>query len=282
MNAKSIAVRQPRADRKAWSVPSLPAARTVFVGAIPWLLPAAALGLWQLASSQAWLPPQILPAPLAVLTTLLDLLRGGEIADGLRISLIRITIGLLIGSSIGLVVGAIIGCWRRASDYLKPLITAISQVPSLGWVPILILIFGLDEMMKYLIIAKACFVPTVVATTEGIRNIPAHYLEVGRVLRLRRLTLLRKLIIPAALPTIFGGLRLAISYAWIAMIVVEMLAATEGVGYTMVWGRTLFQTDIVIAGMIIIGVIGLLMDMALTRVERHLRRWDPKATEARQ
>ena len=81
---------------------------------------------------------------------------------------------------------------------------------------------------------------------------------------------------PAALPTIFGGVRLALSSAWVALIVVEMLAATEGVGYMMVWGRTLFQVDIVIAGMIVIGVIGLAMDSALARVERYMRRWEPE------
>jgi sulfonate transport system permease protein len=278
MNAKSIAVRQPGAAAKAWTGPSLPAASALHA-LVPWLLPLAVLGLWQLSASQGWLPPQILPAPSLVFSTLIDLVRGGEIGEGLRVSLFRIAVGLLIGTSLGLALGVLIGSSPRLGDYLSPTITALAQIPSLGWVPIFILIFGLDEIVKYLIIAKACFVPTVLATMEGIRGIPAHYLEVGRVLRLRRWTMLTRLVAPAALPTIFGGLRLAISYAWIALIVVEMLAATEGIGYTMVWGRTLFQIDIVIAGMIVVGLIGLLMDFGLTRVERRLRRWDPKAAE---
>lgn len=275
MNVKSIAVRQPRPVRKAWRSPSLPA--PTIQKLVPWILPIVVLTIWQIAASLEWLSPQILPAPRLVATTFLELLRGGEIADGLRVSLHRIGVGILIGGSVGLALGILIGSSSRVSDYLRPSISVISQVPSLGWVPILILIFGLDEIMKYIIIAKACFVPTVLATAEGIGATPKQYLEVGRVLRLKRTTILRKLVIPAALPTIFGGLRLAIGYAWIALIVVEMLAATEGIGYTMVWGRTLFQTDIVIVGMIAIGVIGLLMDAGLTRIERRLRRWDPKA-----
>ncbi len=276
MNAKSIAVRQPVAAVKTWSGSSLPVV-SALNALVPWLLPLAALGLWQLSASRGWLPPQILPAPALVFSTLIELVQGGEIGEGLRVSLFRIATGLLIGTSCGLVLGGLIACSRRVGEYLNPTITALAQIPSLGWVPILILMFGLDEIVKYFIIAKACFVPTVLATAEGIRGIPAHYLEVGRVLRLRRWTMLTKLIAPAALPTIFGGLRLAISSAWIALIVVEMLAATEGIGYTMVWGRTLFQIDIVIAGMIVVGLIGLLMDVVLTRVERRLRRWDPKA-----
>jgi sulfonate transport system permease protein len=137
-------------------------------------------------------------------------------------------------------------------------------------------VFGLDETLKLIIIAKASFVPTVFATSQAIRNVPQHYLEAGRVLRLRRRTWLTKLLIPATLPTVFGGLRMALSSAWIALIVVEMLAATEGVGYMMVWGRTLFQIDIVIVGMLVIGLLGFAMDAGLSRIERALRLWEPQ------
>jgi sulfonate transport system permease protein len=243
---------------------------------VPLLLPFSVLILWQITAARGWLSPQTLPAPAVVLSTLTDLIRDGEIARNLSISLRRILVGLAIGTSLGLFFGALLGVSRRMNDTFGPIINALSQIPSLGWVPILILIFGLDEMVKYLIIAKACFVPTVLATSQGIRNIPRAYIEVGQVLGLRRRTTLTKLIIPAALPTIFGGIRLALSNAWIALIVVEMLAATEGVGYMMVWGRTLFQVDIVIAGMIVIGVIGLAMDSTLSRIERYMRRWEPK------
>ena len=244
--------------------------------AVPLVLPVAVLLLWQITAARGWLSPQTLPAPALVLSTLIDLIRDGEIATNLQISLRRILVGLAIGTSLGLFAGALLGVSRRMNDYFGPIINALSQIPSLGWVPILILIFGLDETVKYLIIAKACFVPTVLATSQGIRNIPRAYIEVGQVLGLRRRTTLTKLIVPAALPTIFGGIRLALSNAWVALIVVEMLAATEGVGYMMVWGRTLFQVDIVIAGMIVIGVIGLAMDSGLARVERRMRRWEPK------
>lgn len=240
---------------------------------LPFVLPVLVLAVWQVAASHVLLPVQILPPPALVLNTLVELTTSGEIFTNLQISLWRIALGIAIGCSLGLGLGTIMGLSRTADDYVSPLFRALAQIPSLGWVPILILIFGLDETVKYLIIAKACFVPTTIAMAEGIRNIPRSYKEVAVVLGLSRRATIRKLIVPAALPTIFGGLRLAFSHAWIALIVVEMLAAQEGVGYMMVWGRTLFQTDIVIAGMIVISVIGLAMDAGLCRLERRLRRW---------
>jgi sulfonate transport system permease protein len=242
---------------------------------LPLIIPALVLAVWEVTTLRGWLPVQILPPPSLVAATFWDIIRDGEIAANLKISLWRITCGFVVGSAAGLAFGTAMGTSRTVEDYCGPLFRALAQIPSLGWVPILILIFGLDDILKYLIIAKACFVPTTLSTAQGIRNIPRQYLEVASVLRLSRRSVLTKLMLPAALPSIFGGLRLALSHAWIALIVVEMLAATEGVGYMMVWGRTLFQIDIVIVGMIVIGVIGLALDAGLTRLERRLQRWVP-------
>ena len=239
---------------------------------LPLLVPTALLLAWQVTAQRGLLPAQILPPPALVVSTFGDLIRDGTIAADLQISLWRIAIGFVIGSGAGLVLGTAMGLSRAVEEYCGSLFRALAQIPSLGWVPILILIFGLDEIVKYLIIAKACFIPTTLATAQGIRNVPRQYLEVASVLRLSRRSVLMKVALPGALPTIFGGLRLALSHAWIALIVVEMLAATEGVGYMMVWGRTLFQIDIVIVGMILIGVIGFLMDAGLTGLERRLQR----------
>jgi sulfonate transport system permease protein len=248
----------------------------LFNAALPFMLPALLLLAWQVTASQAWLPVQILPPPRLVAATLVDLVREGDIAAALKISLWRIAFGFSVGASWGLAFGTLLGVSQTLEDYFGPLFKALAQIPSLGWLPILILVFGLDETLKIVIIAKASFVPTVLATSQGIRNIPRQYLETGRVLRLRRRTLLFKLLIPATLPTVFGGLRLALSSAWIALIVVEMLAATEGIGYMMVWGRTLFQIDIVIVGMLVIGVFGFAMDAGLSRIEQRLRLWEPR------
>ncbi|MCW2247915.1 sulfonate transport system permease protein [Azospirillum fermentarium] len=244
---------------------------------LPLVLPAAVLALWQAAAFWGWLSPQILPPPLMVLDTLADLVRTGELGDAMLISLQRVVSGFAIGGTLGVAVGVAMGLSKPLEQYLNPLFKAIAQVPSLGWLPFLILLVGIGESLKIIIIAKSCFVPMVLNTHEGIRAIPRQYKEVGQVFRLGRWTLIRRVMLPAALPSVFGGVRLALSHAWIALVIVEMLASTEGVGYLMTWGRTLFQIDIVMAGMVVIGIIGLAMDAGLKRIEQRLRRWAPDA-----
>lgn len=240
---------------------------------VPLILPLLLLLLWQIATAENWLAPQILPSPLTVWQTFLDLVTGGDIVTGLAISLRRIAVGFAIGATIGFGLGVALGRSAKLEQYLGPSIRAVAQVPSLGWLPFFMLIFGLGETLNYVIIAKACFVPIALNTAAGIRNLPPHYSELAKVLRLRHPTLMLRVVLPSALPSIFSGVRLGLSHAWIAMVVVEMLADTAGVGYMMTWGRTLFQIDIVLVGMIVIGIIGFAMDAGLRSIERRLQRW---------
>ncbi|WP_066269590.1 ABC transporter permease [Hydrogenophaga palleronii] len=238
-------------------------------------LPVSIVVLWQWAAVNAWVPPQILPAPALVWDSLLELARGGELLDGFLISLQRIASGLALGGPLGLALGVWLGVSARARAHLEPTLRALFAVPTLGWIPILILIFGIDEALKVIVIAKAVMVPVVLNTSRGIRQIPLAYTEAARVLRLRRWTQLTRLTLPASLPTVFSGFRLGLSHAFIALIVVEMLAATEGIGYMMVWGRKLFQLDIVIVGIVVVGLTGYALDRLLRRLETALSRWVP-------
>lgn len=241
----------------------------------PWVLLVLVVGLWQLAASLAWMPSQVLPAPSRVAQAFAEMVRAGDLQANVEVSLYRIGVGALIGVTMGLAYGVWLGCSATARAYLEPISRALFAVPSLGWIPILILVFGIDESLKVLIVAKAVLVPVVIATAKGIRDIPERYVEVARVMRLSRTTRLLKLTLPASLPTIVSGLRLGLSHAFIALIVVEMLAATEGLGYMMVWGRKLFQLDIVMASMIVVGVAGFALDRGLKALERFIMRWKP-------
>jgi len=244
---------------------------------LPLLLPALLLALWQLAASQAWLSAQVLPAPAFVWDSFLELWRNGDIGSALIISLHRIALGFGAGAVTGLAMGIVLATSDRFRSYVEPLLKALFAVPSIGWIPILILIFGVDEALKVLIIAKAVFVPFVINTQQGIRDIPVAYREAAAVLHLTRWTRLTRLTLPAALPALFSGFRLGLSHAFIALVVVEMLAATEGIGYLMVWGRKLFQIDVVIVGMVLVGILGVALDTILRRAERRLSRWTVRA-----
>ncbi|MFD1793979.1 ABC transporter permease [Ochrobactrum teleogrylli] len=234
--------------------------------------PVCLLVLWWAASANSWVSPQVLPRPDWVFNTFLDLLADGDIFSAAIVSFKRIAEGFLIGSSLGFAFGFLIGKSETANAYLGPSFRALAAVPSLGWLPILILLFGIEESVKIIILSKACFVPMAISTAEGARNVPKGFNEVADILGLRTRTRFFKLTIPAMAPYIASGVRVSLSQAFVSLIVVEMLAGTDGLGYMMVWGRTLFQLDIVIVGMVVVGVVGFLLDLLLKRAEALMRR----------
>jgi sulfonate transport system permease protein len=261
--------------RVARSVPELRLARlkSFFVSAgLVVILPAGMLTLWWASFTQGWISAQVLPRPDWVLRTFLDLVDSGDILAATAVSFRRIAEGFLIGASLGFLFGLLIGKSKTADAYLGPTFRALAAVPSLGWLPILILLLGIEESLKIVILAKACFVPMAISTAEGARNVPKGLTEVADVLRVRPSTRFFKLTIPAMAPFIASGVRLSLSQAFVSLIVVEMLAGTDGLGYMMVWGRTLFQLDIVMVGMIVVGVVGFAMDFLLKRTEVLIRR----------
>ncbi|RWX81692.1 ABC transporter permease subunit [Neorhizobium lilium] len=257
------------------SAPDLHLARlkSFFVSAVLiCIMPAVLLAFWWAASTKGWVSAQVLPQPDWVLQTFLDLCANGDILAAAAVSFRRIAEGFLIGASLGFLFGLLIGKSKTADSYLGPTFRALAAVPSLGWLPILILLLGIEESLKIVILAKACFVPMAIIAAEGARNVPKGLTEVADVLRLRASTRFFKLTIPAMAPFIASGVRLSLSQAFVSLIVVEMLAGTDGLGYMMVWGRTLFQLDIVIVGMTVVGVVGFALDFVLKRAELLIRR----------
>jgi sulfonate transport system permease protein len=138
---------------------------------------------------------------------------------------------------------------------------------------VVIVLVGIDEGLKVTIIAIGCIVPVTINTFEGVRNVPRGLVEVGRVFQFDDWQLLRKIIIPASVPSIFTGISLALSYAWKALVAVELMASSEGIGFLMVMGRQLFQLDVVLATIVVIGLVGLVLDQLLRWSERYFMRW---------
>ena len=236
-------------------------------------LPLIVLLAWQLSSSFGWLPDQILPAPALVWQTLQERIADGSLWGDTSISLLRVLRGFALGAAAGLVLGGTMAASRRLHDYLNPLFLAVSQVPTLGWVPLLILLIGIDEGLKNTLVALSVFIPVTLGTYQGIRDVPHAYREVGAVFTFSSTQMLRTIVLPAAVPAIFTGLREGLSNGWQTLVAVELLASTEGLGYQMAYGRQLFQLELVIAGMLVIGLIGFAFDFLLGRIENHLQRW---------
>jgi sulfonate transport system permease protein len=242
---------------------------------IGWIVPSILLVAWALASKKQWVAPQILPAPAIVAQTLLEQVKSGELFLNFAISLARVAGGFALGGLIGVGLGVGMGLSRRIEQYLYPLFNAISQVPVLGWLPLAMMVLGIGESLKVVIIAHAALVPIAINTLKGIRNVPTAYLDVARSFKFSKRQLLGKVVFPASVPSVFVGVRYGLTQAWLSLVTVELLASSEGLGFLIVWGRQLFQLDLVLAAIIVVGVVGLVLDKALERLEARLLRWRP-------
>ena len=244
---------------------------------LAWPLPLAVLALWALAAHLEWIAPQVLPAPQAVALTFKDALLSGELWANLQVSLLRVLAGFSVGLAGGLLLGVAMGLSPTAKDYLYPTFKAFAQVPVLGWLPLLMLLVGIDEALKVILIGKAALVPIALNTYKGIQGVPTRYIEVARVLGFSRRQLLSKVVFPAALAPIWNGVRYGLTHAWLALVVVELLASSEGLGYMIVYGRQLFQLDVVLAAVAVVGAVGYLLDKLLALAERRLLAWRKEA-----
>jgi len=139
------------------------------------------------------------------------------------------------------------------------------------------MVFGIGESLKVVIIAQASLVPIAINVFEGIRRVPLQYVDVARVFEFSRGQFLRKVVFPATVPALFVGLRYGLTLAWLSLVTVELLASSEGLGFMIVWGRQLFQLDLVLCAIISIGVVGLILDQGLAKLEARLLHWRPNA-----
>jgi len=243
------------------------------MSAVGLIFPLSVLGLWQYAVNHEWVAIQLLPPPELVWQSLQELWESGDLTSNMAVSLTRIGWSVLIGSSIGWLLGFLMGLSKTARDYLYPSFEVFTQFPVVGWIPILIIFLGIDEGLKIAAISIAVVVPVTVATFKGIVNIPPALLEVAKVYRFSHSQVLLRVVLPAALPALFSGFRQGIMQAWLALVFVELLASSEGIGYLMVWGRQLMQLDLVFVGLLVIGLVGVTLDVSLRYLESRLQSW---------
>ncbi|WP_373386533.1 ABC transporter permease [Pseudomonas alcaligenes] len=246
----------------------------------PWLdhwrglaLPLALLVLLEALVRLDWIPEHQLPAPSQVGQTLWWLAAGGELWGHIGVSLARVAAGFAIGAALAVLIGAWVGLSRRAESYLEPTFQALRAIPSLAWVPLLLLWLGIDETPKVVLIALGAFFPVYLALLAGIRNVDRKLVEVGRLHRLSGVELTRRILLPAALPSLFTGLRGALSLSWMFLVAAELIAATQGLGYLLSDGRETSRPDLVIAAILLLAVLGKLSDGLLKRLETRALHW---------
>jgi sulfonate transport system permease protein len=241
----------------------------------PWLLPVLLLAVWQLAVSAGWLSTRILPAPSAVIEAGVTLVRSGEIWTHLAISGWRAAIGFAIGGGIGLALGFITGLSRWGERLLDSSVQMIRNVPHLALIPLVILWFGIDESAKIFLVALGTLFPIYLNTYHGIRNIDPALVEMSRSYGLSGFGLFWHVILPGAMPSILVGVRFALGFMWLTLIVAETISASSGIGYLAMNAREFLQTDVVVLAIVLYAVLGKLADLAARGLERVCLRWHP-------
>jgi sulfonate transport system permease protein len=238
------------------------------------VLPVLLLALWYVLTEFKLVNTLLLVRPDKVVTSAITQYQEGAIITPLLASLQRDLLGLFIGSFFGLVIGAAMGVSRVTERLLGPTFHAAKQVALFAWIPLLSVWCGSGELAKVVFISLAAFYPVVLNTQEGVSSVARENIEVGRVFRFSRWQVLRKIILPAALPSIFAGFHLAMIYAWLGTLGAEyLLSAAPGIGNLMVEGRESFAMDKVLLGVILAGVVGATLNTLATRIEQHALRW---------
>jgi sulfonate transport system permease protein len=242
------------------------------------ILPAGAVTLWEVVSRLDIIPSYNFPPPSAVLSTLIDLARTGELWWHLSISTFRVLAGFVIGTSLGTALGALTGFSVKWQAILDGTIQALRSIPIIAWVPLFILWLGIDEAPKISLIAIGAFFPVYLNLFVGLRGVDRKLIEVGRANRMKGWRLIRSVLLPSALPSYFVGLRTGMGLAWMFVAAAELLGASRGIGYLLLDGQNLGRPAVVIGSMILFGICGKGSDFVLAALSARLLRWQDTAT----
>ncbi|MFK3799213.1 MULTISPECIES: ABC transporter permease [unclassified Pseudomonas] len=235
-------------------------------------VPVAILVLLEIVVRIGWVQSYQMPAPSEIFSTLTDL-ANGTLWKHIGASVVRVFSGFAIGAGLGLLFAAWVGLSREAEAYLEPTFAGLRSIPSLAWVPLLLLWLGIGETSKIVLIAIGAFFPVYLNGVAAIRGIDRKLVEVGRMYRFSQRQMIVHLFLPAALPGLFTGLRSGLSLAWMFLVAAELIAATKGLGYLLSDGRETSRPDIVLAAIIVLALLGKLSDGVLALLEKRFLAW---------
>lgn len=235
--------------------------------------PVVLIAAWFAASASGAITSQQFPAPWEVWSAFTELARSGDLWSNLSVSLRRAALGLVIGIAVGLVTGIVSGLFRLGDQLIDPLVQILRTIPILAVTPLLIIWFGIDELPKIIIIALAAGIPTYINTHLGVRHVDGKLIEAGRAYGLGHAQLVRTVVVPEALPQILLGFRIAMTAALGALVVAELSNTQSGLGFLMTSAQQYFQTDIVVACIVLYAVAGLLADTVVRVLERMTMPW---------
>jgi sulfonate transport system permease protein len=240
---------------------------------LKFILPLGILVLWETVARTGLVPAYNFPPPSAVLNTLIDLARSGVMFSHLSISALRVLFGFLIGAGAGTMLGALTGFSTRWRDVFDSTVQSLRSIPIIAWVPLFILWLGIDEAPKICLIAIGAFFPVYLNLHTALRDVDRKLIEVGQANRMTGWRLVRRVMLPSALPAYFVGLRTGLSLSWMFVAAAELLGAGSGIGYMLLEAQSLGRPAVVIASMILFGICGKTTDLILVIVSTRLLHW---------
>ena len=220
-----------------------------------------------------WISPLTLPRPSDVLVAFRDLHVSGLLYEHLAISLSRLAVGATLGVSVGIGTGVLIGLFSYIRAGLVPLVAAIFPIPKIALLPLFVIWFGIDEGSKYALIALGTFTPMVVATYGAVDNVDRTLIRMAQSFGLSWLSIVRKIVLPGAMPGILSGLRISLAIAIILLVAAEMLGAQYGIGAYVLEAGSLYDLERLFAGVVVMSLLGVLVSAAITILERRLLGW---------
>lgn len=246
------------------------------------IAPIVLIALWSILVR--WSGTRLIPPPADVVIMMWDFAFGGIYDDAfsaslpihLWVSLQRVYGGFLLAAAVAVPLGIMLGRFALLRDMLDPMLSLLRPVPVTAWLPLSMIFFGLGPRSAIFLVFLGAFFPILLNTVFGVKSVDAKLFEAASMLGCRGSQMFRSVVLPAAIPSIFNGLRLGHGFAWILIVVGEMTGVPEGLGAVIMDGRTLSRTDLVITGMIIIGLTGYLSDRLIVLLNNHLLRWSPQ------
>ncbi|MGR9473543.1 ABC transporter permease [Rhizobium leguminosarum] len=224
--------------------------------------------VWWVATITGWVKPIFLPSPGAVWAKMTELAVDGTLWTDAGISIYRMLVGFLIASALAIPIGIMIGCFKTWEAAIEPFVDFVRYMPVVAFVPLTILWAGTSDIQKFVIIFIGTFFQQVLMVMDSVKRVPTDFVGLGRTLGMSETRILRRIVLPSALPGIWDTLRISLGWAWTWLVLAELVAATSGLGYRIVVSQRYFQTQTIIGYILLLGLLGLITDQSMKALER--------------